>query len=229
MYKHKKILALITARGGSKGIPRKNIKLLGGKPLICWTIETALKSPFVDKLILSSEDAEIIDIVKTAGCDVPFIRPQHLAQDETGSMDVIMHALSEVKEDYDYLLLLQPTSPFRSTEDINKIIQSGIDRDASVMVSVNKCKKHPYFIYESQDGYLKPLLGYKQQIRRQDLPPVYEHNGALYLAKVDFLKQVKSYNAPEAMLFEMEGSANLDIDDADDWSYAEYLVAQGRV
>ena len=226
MYKNKKILALITARGGSKGIPKKNIKDLGGKPLIYWSIDEAKKSRYIDKLILSSDSAEIIDIAKARGCEVPFVRPAALAEDESTSMEVILHALSLVG-DYDYLLLLQPTSPFRTVEHIDAIITMCLDIEASMMISVKKVKKHPFFMYESDAGYLKPLLGFRTQMRRQDLPAVYEHNGALYFAEIDFLKHVKTYNVPQAKLFEMSDIESIDIDDISDWDYAEYLIAKG--
>src|SRR5690606_9725040 len=126
MFGDKKVLGLITARGGSKGIPRKNIKLLGGKPLIAWTIDAALKSRYIDRLILSSDDNEIISIAKSLNCDVPFVRPSELATEISSSMDVVLHALDHVGEFFDFLLLLQPTSPFRTSEDIDAIIESCI-------------------------------------------------------------------------------------------------------
>lgn len=229
MYLGKKILALITARGGSKGIPRKNIKLLGGKPLICWTIDAALESKNIDLLILSSEDEEIISIAKKANCEVPFVRPFHLAQDQTTSMDVIMHALDNVEGIFDYLLLLQPTSPFRSSTDIDEIIETCLDHDSKMMVSVARLKKHPMFMYQLNGAFLKSFIAAEEQQRRQDMPAAYEHNGALYLSSIDFLKKVKSYNVPEAMAFEMIGAANLDIDDQVDWQYAELLLENGTV
>ena len=229
MYNHKKILALITARGGSKGIPRKNIKLLGGKPLICWTIDAALRSQYIDRLILSSEDSEIIEIARMAKCDVPFIRPNKLAADESSSMEVIMHALEQVDEKYDYLLLLQPTSPFRTAQHIDGIITSCLDQEAGMMISVAKMKKHPMFMYQLNGRFLQPFIASRQQLRRQDMPAAYEHNGALYLAEIALLKRAKSYTISEACAFIMSGAVNLDIDDEKDWQYAEYLIEKGQV
>ncbi|AGF79647.1 CMP-N-acetylneuraminic acid synthetase [Desulfocapsa sulfexigens DSM 10523] len=229
MYKQKKILALITARGGSKGILKKNIKLLGDKPLICWTIEAALHSQYIDRLILSSDDFEIIEIAKMANCEVPFTRPKYLAEDETSSMDVIMHALEQIEEEYDYLLLLQPTSPFRTTQQIDNIIATCLDEECGMMISVARLKKHPMFMYRLNGQYLESLMDTQQQLRRQDMPAAYEHNGALYLAEIDLLKRVKSYTIPEAYAFIMTGVANLDIDDQEDWQYAEFLIEKGQV
>lgn len=229
MYHGKEILALITARGGSKGIPRKNIKLLGGKPLICWTIDAALESNYIDRLILSSEDEEIIDIAKKSNCEVPFVRPHHLALDETSSIDVIIHALEHIEEVYDFLLLLQPTSPFRTSEDIDGIIEACLNHDSKMMVSVAKMKKHPMFIYQLNGSCLQSFVTTKKQLRRQDMPKCYEHNGALYFSDIEFFKKVKSYNVPEAMAYEMFGAANVDIDDSLDWQYAEFLLERGIV
>jgi N-acylneuraminate cytidylyltransferase len=229
MYKKKKILALITARGGSKGILKKNIKPLGGKPLICWTIDAALQSKYVDRLILSSDDSEIIEIARIANCEVPFTRPKYLAEDETSSMDVIMHALEQIEEDYDYLLLLQPTSPFRTAQQIDNIITACLEQECRMMISVARLKKHPMFMYSLNGTYLKSFLDSRQQLRRQDMPAAYEHNGALYLAEIDLLKRVKSFNIPEACAFVMTGAVNLDIDDQQDWQYAEYLLEKGQV
>ena len=224
MYRRNRILALITARGGSKGIPRKNIKPLGGKPLICWTIDAAMGSKYIDRLILSSDDEEIIHTAENANCEVPFVRPYELARDETSSMDVILHALAEIKESYEYLLLLQPTSPFRTAADIDGIIETCINKNAKMMVSVARLKKHPAFMYHLKGPYLESFFDVREQLRRQDMPTAYEHNGALYISTVEFIKKVKSYNVPEAMAFEMHGMVNIDIDEPTDWEYAEYLL-----
>jgi len=117
MIDNNMVLGIISARGGSKGIPRKNIKLLAGKPLIAWTIEEAQKSQYLDRLILSSEDMEIISTAQSWGCEVPFIRPAELARDDTPGIDPVIHALHQLAEQYDYVMLLQPTSPLRTVED----------------------------------------------------------------------------------------------------------------
>lgn len=224
MYNSKSILALITARGGSKGIPRKNIKLLGGMPLINWTINAAKRSKHIDRLIISSDDMEIIDVARRAGCEVPFVRPTELAQDTTSSMDVILHAIDSIEGTYDYLLLLQPTSPFRTSDHIDQIIESCIGSGSNVMVSVSKLKKHPLFMYELVDGFLKPVLESIPQQRRQDMPNAYEHNGALYISRTDYLRRFKSYNTSDVRGFQMADYTDVDIDEPADWEYAEYLI-----
>ncbi|WP_417535290.1 cytidylyltransferase domain-containing protein [Methylophaga sp.] len=227
MYKGKKILALIPARGGSKGIPGKNIKSLAGKPLISWTIDAAKQSDYIDHLIVSSDDDNIINTAMEYGCDAPFKRPKHLAQDSSASMDVVMHALGQIEETYDYLLLLQPTSPFRTTSHIDRIIEHTIDTETKVVVSVTQSKKHPAFMYTLEENKLCPVLGHQKQKRRQDMPQVYEHNGALYLADISYLKEVKSYNVDGVGAFLIDPLHSIDLDEPLDWDFAEFLIDKG--
>ncbi|AFL69174.1 CMP-N-acetylneuraminic acid synthetase [Sulfurospirillum barnesii SES-3] len=227
MYKNKKILALITARGGSKGIPNKNIKSLGGKPLIAWTIDEAKKSSYIDRLILSSDSEEIMQIAKSYGCSVPFVRPRELASDTSSSIDAILHAINTINEDFDYLMLLQPTSPFRRVDDIDKVIEQAIDKGIELMISVVKFKKHPSYLYKIENNVLVPYIDTNKQLRRQDMPETYEHNGAIYFSTVTYMRENKTYNHLKAVPFEMFGMANLDIDTQEDWDYAEYLIQKG--
>lgn len=227
MIKQKKVLALITARAGSKGIPGKNTKSLGGRPLVAWTIEAAKNSLYVDRLIISSDGADIIQIAESHGCEAPFVRPAELAQDESSSMDVIEHAIANLDEHFDYLLLLQPTSPFRTAEDIDHFIEHCIDKDSDIAVSVSKLKKHPMYMYQIQDDRLVPFLENGSiQLRRQDMPPAYEHNGALYFAKIDALLNTRSFNTPNTTPYITEGIINLDIDTPDDWDHAELIATK---
>lgn len=182
MLEGKSVIALITARGGSKGIPGKNIKKLSGKPLIQWTIEAARNSKIIDQLAVTSDSEEILELSHSLGCET-IRRPGSLALDESGSMEAILHALTSISSSYDYLILLQPTSPFRSTSDIDGILKEAITTNSEIMVSVCRLKSHPMFIYEIHDGELKSFLPKKEQLRRQDMPPVFVHNGALYVAK----------------------------------------------
>jgi N-acylneuraminate cytidylyltransferase len=229
MYKSKSILALITARGGSVGIPGKNVKDLGGKPLIAWTIDAAQQSSYIDRLIISSDSGDIIEVAKKYGCEVPFVRPDELARNETASMPVILHAIDTIDGEYDYLLLLQPTSPFRTPDQIDEIIEKCIGIDAPIMVSVKESSKHPNAMFEIQDGALNPFFGHKQNLRRQDAPKAYEHNGALYLTQTNYLRDKQSYNTEDALAYVMEGAVNLDIDTPEDFSYAEFLIDKGLI
>lgn len=225
MVKGKTILALITARGGSKGIPQKNIADLGGKPLIAWTIEAAKKSAHIDRLVLSSDDPEIIRVAKQLGCEVPFVRPAELALDNTPSMDVILHALDSLGTQYDYLLLLQPTSPFRTAQHIHEAIEFLFKTSADSVVSISPVKKGPELIfYASADGSLTPVVEGLHATRRQDSKPAFEYNGAIYLSHVPYLRKKRSYKTPETRGIELSNFIDVDIDEPKDLAYARYIV-----
>jgi CMP-N,N'-diacetyllegionaminic acid synthase len=226
MVTGKTILALITARGGSKGIPQKNIIDLGGKPLLAWTIEAAQKSNYIDRLILSSDDERIIDTAKAYGCEVPFIRPAELALDTTSSMDVILHALDSLSTSYDYLLLLQPTSPFRTAAHIDQAIEYLFQMQAVSVVSISKSKKSPDLIfYKAENGTLQPIIKNDAAVtRRQDAKPTFHYNGAVYFTSIAYLKNVKNYKTPETVGLELPNFIDIDIDEPDDLAYARYLV-----
>jgi len=220
-----KILAIIPARGGSKGVPRKNIKLLAGKPLIVWTIEEAKKSKYISKLILSSEDDEIINVAKEYGCEVPFKRPVKLAQDNTPGIDAILHAIEQCPG-YDYIILLQPTSPLRTSEDIDDFISYFINQNVNACVSVCEPSKSPYWMYQlGTSNNLIPLLKENASIsRRQDLPKAYALNGALYIANIEWIKQTKNFVTDETVAYVMPVNRSYDIDTIDDFQICEYLL-----
>lgn len=214
MIDNKTVLAIIPARGGSKGILRKNICDVAGKPLIAWTIEEARKSHYIDRLILSSEDAEIIRVAKEWGCEVPFIRPADLAQDDTPGIDPVLHAINVLPEQYDYVVLLQPTSPLRTVADIDGCIRKCIDAGASACVSVTEPDKNPYWMYNlSNEDHLLPLLPQPDIIsRRQDLPKVYALNGAVYVAIISWLTTTKSFLSSDTVAYLMDKENSCDID-----------------
>lgn len=220
-----KILAIIPARGGSKGVPRKNIKLLAGKPLIAWTIEEAKKSKYIDRLVLSSEDEEIIAVAKSYGCEVPFVRPMELAQDDTPGIDPVLHALDQLPG-YDIVVLLQPTSPLRTVQDIDEGLDFFEKHQANSCVSVSEVSKSPYWMYKLDDhSVLQRLLEKDQMItRRQDLPKIYVPNGALYITKVDYLVKYKLFYARDTLGYLMSRKRSLDIDDEIDFIVCETLL-----
>lgn len=223
-----KILAIIPARGGSKGVPRKNIRSLAGKPLIAWSIEEAKKSKYISKVILTSEDDEIIEIAKQYGCDVPFKRPVELAQDETSSMDTIVHAITAIGSDlHDYIVLLQPTSPLRTVQDIDGCIEMVLSQYADFCVSVTEPSKSPYWMYKvSEDGVMQPVVEQKEiATRRQDIPTVYSLNGAVYVAKVEKLLQEKSFLTPNTKAYIMPQERSFDIDTELDFIICEQILA----
>lgn len=223
-----KILAVIPARGGSKGVPRKNIKELAGKPLIAWTIEAAKKSKYITRTILSSEDEQIIETAKKYGCDVPFIRPIELAQDNTPGIYPILHAIEQCPG-YEYVVLLQPTSPLRTVEDIDGCIEYALQHQANFCVSITEPEKSPYWMYTLKNESLKPLIEQKQlTTKRQDLPSVYALNGAVYVAETRSLQKTKSFITDETIGYVMERNRSSDIDTEEDFSFCEWKLREDQ-
>jgi len=218
-----KVLGLIPARGKSKGIPRKNIKNLCGKPLIAWTIEESLKSKKLDNVVVSTDDEEIADIAQKYGADVPFMRPAELAGDSTPGIDTLLHAIEELP-DFDSVLLLQPTSPIRTVEDIYGIIELVKVKKACSAVSVSEAISHPYWTYSLENGKLLNLYKNETKLLRQDLPPAYNLNGAVYLASRNFLETKRAFKDESTLAYVMPRYRSVDIDNMDDWDFAEYLI-----
>lgn len=218
MIGDKSVLAIIPARGGSKGVPRKNIKNLAGKPLIAWTIEAAKNSKYVDRLILSSEDTEIIEIAREWGCEVPFVRPVALAQDDTPGIEPIIHAIESLSR-YDYVIVLQPTSPLRTSEDIDQCLELCVGKKAAACVSVTEPDKSPYWMFTiDDDGKAHQLIETNASIsRRQDLPKVYALNGAVYIAKTSHLMETRTFLNNNAIAFVMAKERSMDIDNEYDF------------
>lgn len=224
MINNHTILGIIPARGGSKGVPRKNIRNIAGKPLISWTIEEAKKSKYIDRLILSSEDEEIISVAKTWGCEVPFIRPLELARDDTPGIEPVLHAL-KMCSGYDYVVLLQPTSPLRSNIDIDKCIELCIENNANSSVSVNEPDKSPYWMYNlDADGRMHQLIDTElSYTRRQELPKTYVLNGAVYVARAKWLLENKTFITEKTIAYIMPKERSLDIDTELDISFMGFL------
>jgi CMP-N,N'-diacetyllegionaminic acid synthase len=221
----KRVLAVITARGGSKGVPRKNVRMLGGRPLIAWTIAAAKAARSVDRTILSSEDAEIIGLAKQWDCDVPFTRPAELARDETAGIEPVLHALDALPEKYDYIVLLQPTSPLRTGGDIDGCIAHCHDNQAPACVSVTEPDKSPWWMYTVDGaGRMHPLLGRERFDRRQDLPQVYALNGAVYAAQCRWLKDTRTFVTAETVAYVMPRERSVDIDTELDLKICELLL-----
>lgn len=231
MINGKKLLAVIPARGGSKGIPRKNIKELNGKPLIAWTIEEALKSRYLDRVILSSDDEEIIQVAREWGCEVPFKRPSELALDTTPGIDPVLHAIEAISG-YDYVVLLQPTSPLRTVEDIDCSIELCVQRNVDSCVSVTKQDKSPYWMYNlSESGLMIPVMKPAEELdttRRQNLPDVYSLNGAVYVAKIEKLKVSKSFITENTVAYMMPKDRSIDIDEEIDLILSEAILVKRK-
>lgn len=216
-------LGLILARGGSKGLPGKNTRSLCGKPLIAWTIEAALQCAEIDRLILSTDDPEIANVADTWGCEVPFMRPSELAGDETPAIEVALHALDSLQNKYDLLVLLQPTSPLRLPADISACICACRQGGAPGCVSITKATESPYWMFtKTSEGELHNIIADKCiPLRRQALPTAYLINGAVYAARVDWLRQHTSFIGPGVRGHEMPAERAEDIDTLEDFEAAE--------
>lgn len=221
-----KLLGLIPARGGSKGIPRKNIKLMAGKPLIAWTIEAALKSSRLASIVVSTDDQEISDVARSHGAEVPFMRPSVLAQDDTPGVDPVLHALEALPE-FDAVLLMQPTSPLRTVDDIEGCIQFAERTEAGCVVSVAQPTQHPYWMYRiDADQHLRPFVAAEHVTSRQELPPIYIANGALYFARREWLQSRRTFIAADTFGYVMPAERSVDLDSPLDWKLVELLLKE---
>lgn len=223
-----KTLFLIPARGGSKGIPHKNIKIFNGKPLICYAIDLARQFVSDEDICVSTDGDDIIHVVEDYGLEVPFKRPDELATDKSGSYGVMLHALEFFEKkgkQYDTLVLLQPTSPFRRVEDVRNCIDKYDLGNYDMVVSVMEALTNPYYncFISSQDGCLQKLIDIKNIVRRQDAPKAYEYNGACYVMNASTLKKMPLSDFPRIGFVEMDELHSLDLDTMLDWKFAELI------
>lgn len=228
-----KQLVVIPARGGSKGIPHKNIKNLGGRPLIYYAIDGARSVADDADICVSTDDAEIIQAVKDYGLDVPFVRPDYLAADNTGTYEVLLHALDYYEKNgrqYDTIVLLQPTSPFRRPEDIRGAINA-YSSDLDMVVTVREAATNPYYnsYEEDKDGYLTISKGDGKYVRRQDVPEAWEYNGAVYVINTKSLKTQNMSDFRRVRKYVMDSLHSLDLDTLFDWKVAELLISEDLV
>lgn len=227
-----KILVIIPARGGSKGIPHKNIKPLNGKPLIHYTIDEAREIVDDEDICVSTDDPEIIRCVEDYGLKVPFIRPEELATDTAGTYEVLLHALNFYEKQgqlYDAVLLLQNTSPFRKADQIKEALELYNDK-VDMVVSVKECAANPYYCVfeENEEGYLHVCKGNGNIFRRQDAPKVYEYNGAIYIMNAETLKTTHMHKMQKRVKYVMDDFSSFDLDTMWDWQMAEAIINQGH-
>lgn len=219
------LLALIPARGGSKGIPRKNIRPFCGKPLLQWSIDVALSASSVDRVVVSTDDPEIAEVALVSGAEVPFLRPPELASDTAPGIGPVLHALEQLPE-VSSVLLLQPTSPLRAVEDVDSIVALHRQFGDVAVVSVTPSSKHPAWMFSlSPQQVIEPLLELPGVSCRQELPPAYVLNGALYLASRPLLEQNKAFLTPQTVGYVMPPERSVDIDTLMDWHWAEFLLS----
>jgi CMP-N-acetylneuraminic acid synthetase len=228
-----KTLGLILARGGSKRVPRKNLRLLGGKPLINWTVDAALAATSLDRVILSTDDAEIAATAVAAGCDVPFMRPPELATDTTTSADVVRHALAAIDAaaTFSRLVLLQPTSPLRTSEDIDGAVALARGQDLASVVGICPAESVPaHLFWHEADGRLSSVIGAPfEEIagrRSQDCRPGYRLNGAVYVARLDWFLAGGELIGPDSVGYVMPRERSVDIDDEMGLLEAEMIVSR---
>lgn len=225
-----KTLYVIPARGGSKGIPGKNIKPLAGKPLIEYSIDVARMLAQDEDICVTTDDEEIINVVKQTGLKVPFVRPAELATDRSGTYEVLLHALDYYESKgvhYDVLVLLQPTSPLRTVDDVRKCLDL-YTPDVDMVVSVKPATTNPYYnAFETdENGFLHISKGYGNYTRRQDAPKVWEYNGAVYVINTDSLRKMPLGKFTRRRMCEMSVEHSIDLDTPTDWLIAETLLTQ---
>jgi len=233
MYQNKKILGIIPARGGSKGIPQKNLALLGGRPLLSWVGEQALNCPEIDELVLSTDNTAIREAGQKLNLKAPFLRPAALAKDESSSYEFIEHAVNWFSQErgltFDYVCLMQPTAPFTLQSDYSRAIQKAVDQEADTVISIIPCgQKHPALMYQinkrgKAEWFLKSK-GEQRMIRRQDLPPLYQRTGNVYVFKVTTLLKSKSLYGGSIYTQEVPENRAWDIDTIFDLQVANAMV-----
>lgn len=218
MIGDKRVLAVIPARGGSKGLPGKNILPVAGRPLLDWTVCAARDARSIDRTVLSSDDALIIETARRLGCDVPFIRPHELATDTAETVDVVLHAL-EMAPGYDVVVVLQPTSPLRTSQDIDAACALWVGSGAPACVSVSPVAQSPYWMYRMDPANrLEPIIPESlPRSRRQDLPEVVALNGAIYVADAAWLRATRRFVTERTVAYVMPTERALDIDTATDF------------
>lgn len=227
MFKEHNILALIPARGGSKGIPRKNIKVLHGSPLIAYTIAAARNSCYIDDVVVTTDSTEIAKIARDYGASVPFMRPPELADDCSKTIDAVIHAvetLDGMGNTYDAVVLLQPTSPLRTSADIDCSIETFYSHGSLGVASVSEAIENPVLTRRIDSaGVLHPLLSISSTVRRQDMPKFYHVNGAIYINGVASLTRETSLN-DNPIAYVMTAQRSVDIDCFDDFLQAESIL-----
>jgi CMP-N,N'-diacetyllegionaminic acid synthase len=223
----KTILAIVPARGGSKRLPRKNLLPLAGKPLILWSLETGIKSKYIDKLVVTSDDKEILGVSAISGVH-PIIRPKELATDECSSFSVVKHIVEHMEEDFDYILLLQPTSPFRNEIHIDEALELLSQKGADAIVSVSKMEHSPLWANilphdKSMSDFIKEDI---KGVRSQDLPEYFRLNGAIFICETTRLMTEKSFMIGNNIFaYEMDRKSSIDIDVKEDLIIAEMFLA----
>jgi CMP-N,N'-diacetyllegionaminic acid synthase len=225
MIGHRKVIAIVAGRGGSKGLPGKNVATCGGRPLVAWSVEAAKRSRYVDRTIVTSDDPAILEAARAAGAEVPFTRPAELSTDEAKMADVVMHALDAVPG-HDVGVLLQATSPLRVAEDVDAALELLDRTGAKSVTSVTESAKSPWWMFTLGDGgRLDPLFPEREatQRRRQELPKAYALNGAVYAFDVEWFRVARRFVDEGTVAYVMPPERSVDVDTAFDLELADFL------
>lgn len=233
MYQDKTFLAIIPARSGSKGLPNKNIKELCGKPLIAWSIEAGLESKYIDEVVVSTDSQEYANIAKKYGAKTPFLRPQELSLDASTTFESIKHTIdfyqNNLKKRFDYIVLLEPTSPLRESQDIDQAIEMLFsNQNADAIVGICKTEsQNPVFLVkllsqtQTIEGYVNKDFS---PIRRQDISELYFFEGTIYISKTSTLLQYKNFYHHKTMGYVVPKWKSLEVDDDDDFTMVEAMI-----
>lgn len=233
MFNGSTFLAIIPARGGSKRLPKKNILELAGKPMIAWTIEAALQSKYIDDVVVTSDDLDIINVAEHYGASVPFIRPENLSDDKASSIDVVVHTveylLKHHNKVHDFIVLMQPTSPLRTAKHVDDAVLSMFKKEADAIISVTKMDHSPLWSNTLPED--KNMTGFitdeVKGERSQDLPAYFRLNGAIYICNTKKLLEERAFFLKENVYaFEMDRASSVDVDEALDFQVANYLAQQ---
>ena len=235
MFQKKTILSFIGARAGSKGLKNKNVRVFGGKPLLCWSVEASLKSAYVDRTVVSTDGKEIANIAKEVGADVPFLRPVELAQDQSSIFDSIIHGITWIREhenlSYDYILLLMPTSPLRSSEDIDHILEYYFQNrktESDTLVCVDPLPEtFGWAMAPSQNGYIDFCFKSAGGVaNRQELPKLFLPSGLVYIAPTSVMLEKENFYTEKTIFYITDPQKTIDIDTEEEWQKAEKILAK---
>lgn len=229
MISEKTVLALVPARAGSKGLPGKNIRPFCGKPLLQWSVEHGLSSKYVDKVVVSTDSEEFAEIARKGGAHVPFLRPKSLATDVASSIDVILHGINYLErhgEEFNILVLLEPTSPLRRPDDIDRALErllSVPEAESVVSVSLTEAHHPAFLMKKRKEGFIVPYLPDFSVVRRQDITPLFFLDGTVYISWTEALKRRRSFYHDRTLGYEVPKYQSFEVDDMDDFIICEAL------
>lgn len=234
MPQSEKIICIIPARGGSKGVPRKNVRLLGGKPLIAYTIETAKESKYIERVIVTTDDEEIAEVARQYGAEVPFIRPAELAEDDTPPDPVLVHTLEFLREkenlEPEIIVWLEPPTPFRTVEEVDEAIRIfDADKEADSLRAVCEPSQNPFKMWTLEGKYLEPLIEQKEALHtgpRQKTKKVYWQNGSIFLLRYDTIMKKGNFFGDKILPLIVGNDKNIDIDTEEDLKLAELYLGK---